>query len=184
MLCVPEVRIGKFQTSCYNNCGKSLMENKSKRPRLIGFLQAILVLLGIGNGFVLLGFAVSLITPNQSRPSLYSPTIVLGALLGAILFIAAASEIGHRRNRGRLLGVASFFVLAAYASYSTFFVALNPDPGFRYFSKTQLTIFDAGQVILFIAATFYLMFSSQVIAYFNPVVEGITDPPPPPTFDE
>ncbi len=160
------------------------MEDKPKRPRLVGILQIILVLYGLSNSLLLLGFLISSIGGNPYPMPLYSPFNLVRALFAATLFLTAATGMARRRNVGRWLAAASFFFIATLDSYSMFSVALNPDPGFELLSKNEIIIINAVWIIVFAGATFYLMFSTKVFEYFNPPIDNrISEPPPPPSFD-
>src|SRR5262245_7379138 len=85
------------------------MDNAA-RPRIVGFLQTVLLVLGLVNGFSLLVGLFRVFNAPQSITSV--PTLLI-PLVSVILFFAAVNGMASRKNSGRWLAVASFTLLAA-----------------------------------------------------------------------
>jgi len=160
------------------------MENKPKRPILIAVIQYVLLFLALTNALSLVVFGLGFLRQIQNNRSIVDLFSLVLSVVGIILFVTAASRIAGKKSHARSLAIASFLLLLIRGVITIFTVKSLADPNFSTIGRSVLLFIFYGQMIFFICAAAYLLFSPKVIYYFHPDREPVlSDPPPPPSFD-
>jgi hypothetical protein len=160
------------------------MENKRQRPVLIAVIQYFLLFLALTNALSLFSNGLSFLNRIQNEQSI---TVLLSwilSLIGMVLFVITASQIAGRTKYARGLAIASFALLSVRGVLILVWLFERPDLDYGLVGKSSTVFVTSGQIVLYLGVAAYLIFSPNVIYYFHPDREPvISDPPPPPSFD-
>ena len=159
------------------------MSDLPPKPRLLAFLQGILMLLALGGFLTVLSYAVRAFGEMASGNIAIYTQLFVFSLITVVLAVPAVVLINKRSPKGRAFGIA-FYAFGALRSLVTliwFARPSTPIPG-TLFSKTTFTAIMAVWTGFFLIATFAFAMSPKVKNYFYPERVPSDLPPPPPEF--
>jgi hypothetical protein len=161
------------------------MENKVRRPPLVFVLQGILIFFALIHAFNLV---VTINASNNRTQPEASHWLLLELAYSSSLIIInviGVEGMAKRKNYGRWLAVAGFAIPAVLGIYPIYLIsARSRFEGIFAVNFLAVSIL-ACLVLLQVVAALYLAFSTPVKIYFGRHIEPlVTDPPPPPSFDD
>jgi len=172
--------VGKSQTSCYNNRGKSLMQNKVKRPISVWIAQILFVFFVL---LMILAFLLAMMTTQPSDRSfggvLFTATT---ELIFIVLFVIAFWGMATRKSFARWLGVGLLTFMLIFVNLGkVLFPSDTPQ------SMVSIVIEILFSIFVFVV-TLHISLSDKVAAFFarkaEPIPLNHLPPPQPPSFEE